>query len=187
MGALLVKSLLRLRQSLGVVTVIVLAACAGAQSVSPNAGAGSSTGIQPTRVTFNHGGRFSAAYAGSYSFSGDCSITRMFTYSGSGNAKFLHSSREQINFTWYCGSQNFTGSATLTSIRDPGNSVTASVSSTDFRGPCYGFTMSFTVTGGTGKFRRASGSGTVVMHGFTGDCASYSYSDKWKGTLKFRR
>ena len=174
------KSLLRLRQFLAVVAVIVVAACNTAQNVSPNVGAGSNSRLGPTRIIVNREGRFTAAYSGTYSMFGDCSITRMFTYKGNGNAKFLHSSSEQIKLTWYCGSQNATGSATLTSIRLPGDSIAASVSSTDFKGPGSGFTASFKVTGGTGRFRRASGSGTIVSSKFE----SYSYSDKWRGTLK---
>jgi hypothetical protein len=128
-----VKSLLRLRQSLAVVAVTVLAACYAAQNVSPNAGAGSSARLGPTRIMFNRGGHFTAAYSGTYSKSGDCSATAMLTYKGNGNAKFLRSSSEQVKLTWYCGSQDVTGSATLTSIKVPGNSITASVRSTDFK------------------------------------------------------
>jgi len=109
----------------------------------------------------------------------------MFTYNGNGNARFLHSSSEQIKFTWYCGSRDVTGTATLTSDQVSRNSITVSVSSTDFKSPCYGFTMSFTVTGGTGRFRRASGSGTIVLHTLSGKCLSYSYGDKWRGTVKY--
>ena len=174
------KSLRRLRKSLAVVAVIVLAACDAAQNVSPNVGTGSNSRLVPASIIFNHERRFTAAYAGSYSKTGDCSTTAMFTYKGNGNARFLHSSSEQIKLTWYCGSQNATGSATLTSIRLPGDSIAASVSSTDFKGPGSGFTASFKVTGGTGRFRRASGSGTIVSSKFE----SYSYSDKWRGTLK---
>jgi hypothetical protein len=180
-----VKSLLRLRQSLAVVAVTVLAACYAAQNVSPNVGAASNSRLGPTRIVFNHGGRLTAAYSGTYSKSGDCSATAMFTYNGNGKAKFLHASSEQIKFTWYCGSRDVTGSATLTSIQVPRNSITASVRSTDFKTPCDGFTMSFTVTGGTGRFRRASGSGTIALNTPSSECISYSYSDKWRGTLKF--
>jgi hypothetical protein len=109
----------------------------------------------------------------------------MFTYKGTGNAKLLHSSSEQIKLTWYCGSQDVTGSATLTSDRVSRDSITANVSSTDFKSPCYDFTMSFTISGGTGRFRRASGSGTIALHRPSSECLSYSYSDKWRGTLKF--
>lgn len=179
------KSLRRLRQSAAVVAVIVLAACDAAQNVSPNVGAGSNSHLEPTRIIFDHGGKFTAAYSGSYSKSGDCSATAMFTYKGNGNARFLHSSSEQIKLTWFCGSADVTGSATLTSVQVPRDSITASVSSTNFKSPCYGFTMSFTVTGGTGRFRRASGSGTLVLHPLSSNCLSYSYSDKWRGTLKF--
>ena len=177
------KSLLRLPQSLAVVAVIVLAACNGARNVSPNVGAGSNSRLRPTRIVFNHGGRFRAAYSGTYSKSGDCSDTATFTYKGNGNARFLHSSSEETKFTWFCGSRGATGSATLTSTQVPRDSVTASVSSTNFDGPCDGFTMSFKVTGGTGRFRHASGSGTIVFTP-SSEC-SYSYSDKWRGRLKY--
>jgi hypothetical protein len=180
------KGFFRLRQAIAVVGIIVLAACDAAQNVSPNVDAGSNARLRPTRVAFNHGGRFTAAYSGSYSKTGDCSATAMFTYKGNGNARFLHSSSEEIKLTWICGSRNATGSATLTSSQVPGDSITSSVSSTDFMSPCYDFTLSFAVTGGTGRFRHASGSGTIVFHRLSSDCSSYPYSDKWRGTLKFR-
>ena len=171
--------LLGLRRSLAVAAVIVLAACNAPQNLSPNVGLG------PTRITLKHGGRFTAAYSGTYSKSGDCSATAMFIYKGHGGAKFLHSSSERITLIWYCGSQDVTGSATLTSIQVPDDRITASVSSTDFKYPCYGFSMSFTVTGGTGRFRHASGSGAIALNRPSSKCISYAYSDKWRGTLKF--
>ena len=179
------NSLLRSRQSLVAIAIIVLAACNAAQNVSPDVGAGSNSRLKPARLIFNHGRRFTAAYSGTYSKDGDCSATAMFTYKGNGNARFLHSSNEQIKVTWYCGSRDVTGSATLTSIQAPGDSISASVSSTDFKPPCFDFIMSFTVTGGTGRFRRASGSGSIFLKGLSSKCSSYSYSDNWKGTLKF--
>jgi hypothetical protein len=162
----------------------VLAACNAGQNVSPNVGAGSNFRLAPARIIFNHGGKFTAAYSGAYTWFGDCSGTRMFDYKGDGHARPLHSSTEQIKFTWYCGTRNVTGLATLTSVQVPRDGIAASVSSTDFMGPCYGFTLSFTITGGTGRFRRASGFGTIVVNGHSGKCSSYSYSDKWRGTLK---
>jgi hypothetical protein len=176
------KTFLRLRQALAVAAVIVLTACNAAQNVSPSVGTDSNSGLEATRMIFNREGKFAAEYSGTYSKSGDCSLTATFTYNGNGHANFLHSSSEHLSLLWYCGSGGLTGSATLTSAQHPGNSITASVSSNDFKGPCYGFTMSFTVTGGTGRFRRASGSGTIV---FPSSECMYSYSDKWRGTLKF--
>lgn len=179
------KRILRLRQSLAVVAVTALPACYAAQNVSLSVGVGSNSHLGATRVIVNHGGKLAAAYSGSYSTSGDCSATAMLIYKGTGNATFLHSSSEQVKLTWYCGSRDVTGSATLTSIQVPGDSVSASVSTTDFKAPCDGFTMSFTVTGGTGRFRRASGSGTIALKRLSSKCSSYSYNDKWKGALKF--
>jgi hypothetical protein len=180
-----VKSLLRLRQSLTVVAVMVLAACNAAQSVSPNVGAGSNARLGATGIVSNHGGRFRATYSGTYSRLGDCSDTATFTYQGNGTARFLHSSSEQIKLTWYCGSENATGTATLTNVQVPRDTVTASLSSTDFTGPCDGSTVSFTVTGGTGRFRRASGSGEIALRKLSSRYDCYSYRDKWRGTLNF--
>lgn len=174
----------RLRQSVAVVSVIVLAACA-AQNVSPNVGLASNSHVRTTRIISNHGRKFAAAYSGSYSKTGDCSATAMFTYKGDGKARFLRSSNEQIKLTWFCGSTDIAGSATLTSNRDSRDSVSASVSSTNFKSPCYDATMSFTVTGGTGRFRHASGGGSLVVHPLSSNCFSYSYSDKWRGAIKF--
>jgi hypothetical protein len=178
-----VESLLRLRQSLAAAAVIVLAACNAAQNASPTVTAGSSSRSTPARISFNHGSGFTAGYSGTFTRSGDCSATATYNYNGSGNARFLHASSERSKLTWFCGTAGATGSATLTSSRVRRDSITVSLSSKDFDGPCYSFTMSFTVTGGTGRFRNASGSGTIAVTK-SSDC-SYSYSDKWKGKLTF--
>jgi hypothetical protein len=179
-----VKNLPRLRQSLAVAAIVVLAACDAEQNVSPSVGAASNSRLGQTGIVSNHGGRLTAAYSGTYSRSGDCSLTAMLTYKGDGKAKFLHVSSEQLRLSWYCGSGDAAGSATLTSVQHPRDSITARVSSADFKDSCDGFTMSYSVTGGTGRFRRASGSGTIALSTLSSQCA-YSYSDKWSGTLKF--
>ena len=177
------KSLLRLRQSLAVVAIVELAACSAAQNVSPNVGAGSNFRLGPTGIVFNHGGTFKAAQSGTYSKSGDCSDTARLSYKGNGHARFLHASSEQISLTVYCGARYATGSATLTSVRHPGDSITASVSGY-VASRCDGFTMPFTITSGTGRFANASGSGTIVLKAPSGGCP-YTYTDKWSGTLTF--
>ncbi len=176
---------LRLTRSLAIAAVIALAGCAAAPSLSPSVGTAAYSRLVPPGAAFARGGKMTAAYSGSFSRDGDCSATAMFSYTGTGNATFLHTSSEQIRLTWYCGSRDIAGSATLTSTEAPRDSITANVSSSNFKTPCYGFTMSFTVTGGTGRFRRASGSGTIVVHRRSTQCLPYSYRDKWRGTLKF--
>ena len=178
------KSLPWLRQSLAMVAVIVLAACNAGQNVPSNV-AGPNSGLRRTSITFDHRRKFTAAYSGTYSKSGDCSLTAMLIYKGQGKAKFLHSSNEQLSLILYCGSRGLTGAATLTSVQRPRDTIAASVTSSDFKSPCNGFTMSFTVTGGTGRFRRATGGGSIVLNALSSKCSSYSYSDKWSGTLKF--
>jgi hypothetical protein len=164
--------------------VIALAACNAAQNVSPSVGSAASSTSGPTGVMSDHGRKFKATYFGSYSKSGDCSATAMLNYNGDGSAKILRSSTERMKLRWYCGSQNASGSVTLTSDKHPRDSVTAGVSSTDFKSQCYGFNASFTITSGTGRFRYASGSGTIAVTTASNDCISYVYSDKWSGRLK---
>ena len=182
---MLVERLRRSRLSFAVVAMVALAACDATQTVSPKVAAGSKSGFGPTGKVFDHSDKFGAAYSGTYNKSGDCSATAMFTYDGSGHARFVRFSNEQIKLTWFCGSEDVTGSATLTSARAPRDSITASLSSKDFKGACYGFTLSFTVTGGTGRFRHASGGGTIVLNVPSARCVGYYYSDRWRGTLKF--
>jgi hypothetical protein len=179
------KSLLRLVRPAAVVAVCVSAACNAAQNVSPSAVTGPNARLGRTRVIAAHGGRFKAAYAGTFTRSGDCSDTAMFSFSGNGHSKFLHSSDEQLKLTWLCGGREVKGAVTLTSAGAPGNHFTASVLSTDFNGPCSGFTLSFTVVSGTGKFQHASGGGTIVVRRPSSSCTAYTYSDKWTGTLHF--
>lgn len=171
-------------RSLLATAIVGLAACSAAQNVSPNLGAGSSAQTGATRIVSDHGGKFRARYSGNVHRTGDCSATAMVTYAGSGkaSARFLHSSNEKLVFTWFCGSPNFSGAMTLTSVRHPHDTVIASVTSNDYKDPCYGFTMAYTVTGGTGRYRHAAGSGTIVVN-TTGECAYYPYHDEWKGTL----
>jgi hypothetical protein len=179
------KSLPRLPQPLAVLVIIGFAACNAGPNVSPNVDSGPNLNLGSTRQIVDRKGTFRAAYSGSYQQSGVCSLTGRRTYNGSGNAKFLHSSSEQLSLTWFCGSVRVIGSAIIASVQHPRDSITASVNSTDFKNPCAGFTMAYTVTGGGGRFRRASGSGTIVVNKLSSRCTSYTYNDKWRGTLKF--
>lgn len=177
------KSHLRLRQSLAAAT-IVLAGCSAAQNVSPSVGAGSNSRLGSTPIVFDHA-KFRAAYSGSYGYRGDCSDTKIITYSGSGHAEFLRSSSEAISLTWNCGAETLTGSATLTSTTNPRNSITASLSASYVTNLCALPPLSFTITGGSGRFRHATGSGTLnFVEGSSYCFFYYEYADKWRGTLR---
>jgi hypothetical protein len=72
------------------------------------------------------------------------------------------------------------GTATLTSSVNPANSITVSLAP-EYHSWCS--TGSYRVTGGTGSFAGATGSGTVTFA-----CSMFpsTYTDQWKGTLQWK-
>src|SRR4029077_7994248 len=108
------------------------------------------------------GGPFGARYAGTEAGGFSCALGSTFKFSGAGSAAFLHASSESGSMVWSHGfSCDLQGSATLTSTKHPHNSVTVRLE--------YGLPgaqhslkgMPFTVTGATGRFADAAGSGTI--------------------------
>lgn len=137
------------------------------------------------------GGAFSAGYAGSDTLLA-CHVPDgqgSFKFSGTGTGTFIHTSNEQGSMSGNvfegCG---WTGSATLSSASHPRNSIIVNLSLArpglgGFNTPCntHGKKITFSVSGGTGRFALATGSGTVM---FT--CNSNgSYTDRWSGTITF--
>lgn len=134
------------------------------------------------------GGSFSASYSGTWTARNfpceEPPLPGSFTFNGNGSGSFIHMSGEHIFFIgctvpWH-------GTATLTSSRFPNNSITATVDHVLARSnPCdaFGRHVDFTVTGGTGRFASATGSGTIAItcHGNT----SGTYTDQWSGTITF--
>ena len=179
------KNPFRLQQSLAVAAMTVLAACSAAQSLSPGLSAGSNVRVGARTIVSSHEAKFTAAYSGRISQNGDCSDTKMLTYKGSGRAKFLRSSSELISLTWNCGTGGVTGSATLTSTKHPGDSIAASLSATHVTNACSMQPLSFTITGGSGRFRHATGKGTLSFIEGSSYCFYYDYADKWRGTVSF--
>lgn len=169
------KSLRHLQLSSALAAIVALAACSATQNLSPSTAAGSDSRVAT---------KFTASYSGTISVNGDCSITKTFTYKGTGRSKFLGSSSELISLTWNCGSQDVAGSATLTSTKHPRSSITASLSGTHVKNPCDMPPLSFTITSGTGRLRKATGSGTLVFTELSSYCLYNQYTDKWRGTLK---
>jgi hypothetical protein len=142
-------------------------------------------------TTLPRGGTFTADYSGNYSLEkcvpGSRRQDGFFTFSGTGIAKFIHASTEEGQMQrsvigdfcvpkWY-------GTATLTSKAHPKNTLQIALTTRENNdNPCTEAVL-FTVTGGTGKFVNASGSGQVT---FT--CAGYgsaSYTDQWGGSISY--
>ena len=136
----------------------------------------------PTGKSASNGGAFTATYSGSETNGSTCFLNRTFRFSGTGSASFLHQSEESGSMVWefdpFC---NLTGRATLVSASHPLNSVSVTLQAG--AAACGGFLhkTTFTVHGGTGRFRHATGGGTIQFN-----CTSNgSYTDKWSGTLNF--
>lgn len=118
---------------------------------------------------------FHAAYSGQFACKPDGSIGHIGVWAvfhGRGKASFLHGSLEQIVYP-NCGSYG-----TFMLWRSPyKDSIHGYLSGAECS------TNTYTVTGGTGKFTKATGIGTVT---FTCLGRNYSsYSDEWTGKISF--
>lgn len=125
------------------------------------------------------GGAFSASYSGTVS-SKSCGFKcTKETLTGSGRASFLHKSTQAETLTIECAVEacSATGFATLTSDSHPLNAITIYLASETQGEIDYG---TWYVTGGTGKFANASGSGYWHTSYGTG-----TYSQTLSGTLTF--
>lgn len=126
---------------------------------------------------------FIANYKGRYRLEGlGCGIGRHmhFKFHGTGNARFLNESKEQ-GVLKAGGSPTgrcyWSGDATLSSSTNPDDSIFMQLSIENYA--ClYGGT--FQVSGGTGKFVNATGSGTLTLQ-----CSGNKYVDQWSGTLYY--
>ena len=157
--------------------VLTLVGCSAVSTLPTNPG--HLTGQLPPRQA---GGSFSGGYSGTHSGSGDCLFGATFNFRGRGSASFIHDSTESGSMAWSFGhSCAFRGKATITSINHPANSITVVLGPSG--APCginiHG--VDFQVLSGTGRFRNASGSGTVKFRCHTGG----TYNDAWSGTLTF--
>lgn len=162
------------------IAAAVLTGCGGSQSGVPltNAGMPSELG-QPAK-----GGMFNGAYSGTRKTTGSCAKTgyEAISYSGKGTASFLGPSSESGGIKIYggggLGQCKFTGgSFTLTSSKHPTDKISLSVSPPNIMGN----PVTYTITGGSGRFAKATGSGTWSLANRRHD----TYSDKWSGSISF--
>ena len=161
--------------------VLTLAGCSAVPSIPAH------VQTQGAAIRTN-GGTFTASYSGNwFALNFPCEeppLGGSFTFNGRGSGSFIHMSREHIFFIG-C-TQPWAGTATLMSARYPRDTINANVNHLLFRSnPCevFGKHVDFTITGGTGKFAAATGSGTITItcHGVT----SGTYTDQWSGTISF--
>ena len=174
------------RLSIAVCFIFLLVGCCGTQTTSVVSGTPLGS-VDPNAS----GGQFSPAYAGSYSFT-KCLGTQQpgsFSFQGTGSGQFIFKSSEtgSMQAVDQGGQCKWTGKATLANTLRPKNSITFRLTGARILGtylpPCGSNSKapSYTVTGGTGKFAHASGSGIVK---FT--CKSDgTYTDQWVGMLQF--
>ncbi len=108
-----------------------------------------------------------------------------FTFYGSGTAKLLGASLEHGQMTEKLLNgrtcvREWDGSATITAQDDPDSSISVTLSQPSHPSPCQR-AVTFTVTGGTGKFSGATGNGTVAFK-----CRDDgSYEDRWSGSIEY--
>lgn len=158
------------RWTLSACVALLLAGCGEGQVASPGTiqQFSGSAGSTPTASQLS-GGAFSASYSGSDGGHSCGSGCRVEVLRGSGTATFLHRSSEKVRIKMVDGAS--TAKAILKSLRSKTDSITAALSPNS---------NAYTVTGGTGRFAHATGSGTISR-------AYYpkSYTDTWTGTLYF--
>lgn len=158
---------------------------AGSVAAAPAQAAGAHTFSTP----LTGGGAFTSTFGGIFTFIGCPSgLNCTLVLTGGGPATFLGTSRDTtvISLTGLSlPCVQVGGSSVLTSTATSGDAVTANISGTlCLRNPPIKglrFSLNYIVTGGTGTYSGASGSGTI-----TGVVIfNRTYFDAWKGTLIF--
>ena len=166
------------------ITTLLFVGCSAVSSIPAH--------LQPVKSAIQQsGGPFSASFMGHFRL-GVCSPPDgqgRFTFEGFGSGSFIHGATESgaMNGNVFTGCP-WTGSAKLQSTRRTQNSITMSLSlerpTLGSNNPCNPGSqrhVMFTISGGTGRFANATGSGTVA---FT--CHSDgSFTDAWSGTISF--
>ena len=155
-------------------SLVVLAGCGGPQaSVMPGQAAGlapSNASRQTSRRPL--GGAFFARYSGHWrGRNGRCGFPcQSKVFHGTGTATILGTGRERMTLHIMVSQ----GPATLTSSTSKRDTINMIV-----QGSACTF-LTYAVVGGTGRFTRAAGSGTVVSN-----CNGQDYTDVWAGSLYY--
>lgn len=168
----------------------LLSGCGGKEEISSTSllvPLGDGSTISRNASWTDAGGQFTAAYTGTSSYHSCINEDKQGydKFSGTGSATFVHASVESVESLkavtheegfFNCPVVSFTGS--LKSKQHPGNAIFVSITN---RSDPLCATDEFSITGGSGKFAHATGSGSVTFV-----CSgSYSYTDQWSGSISF--
>lgn len=171
--------------SLSIGAAALFAGCGGSQSAT---GAVRVNAVAPeARAVRTRGGAFTGAYSGGFDVSSVICGSEQYALTGAGKGSFLRQSTEFTILLGACLKSGWSGSSILTSSKDPANAIYVNFP-LQVQGMCLNYPFSYTVIGGTGKFARATGSGTVT---FKFKCHHFFrrrnglYSDHWSGTLYY--
>lgn len=168
------RSLAETRNALTFLATLSVAGCGGGEVAHPNPPQqfASSGGPKSTESQLS-GGAFSANYSGrwrlQHSWVGD-----EFVFDGQGTASFIGKSGEAGSL----GPPEMFGIVTLASDSKHRNTIAMGLPSVNL---C-GHHSTFYVHGGTGKFRNATGGGTL---NFICHRHPRAYTDSWTGTLYY--
>lgn len=175
-----------LRRTLLTALVTLSVVGTGAAAATP---ARAASGAHTYTMPLTSGGAFTATMGGIFTFIGcPSSVGCTLVLTGRGPASFLGKSRDTtvISLTGLSlPCVQVGGTSVLTSTVTPANAVTTSFTgSLCLRNPPIkglSFILNYTVTGGTGAYSGATGSGTIL-----GAVAfDRTYADAWKGTLTY--
>lgn len=164
------------------IAAMLFAGCSGPQAQSWNPASPFQSNAKPNGKSLKPaaGGSFTASYAGT--FTELCLDARRpprvacaYKFDGSGGGTVIR--RSILKGKLFCSlSGGSSGLFKLKSRKHPADRVYASAT------PCGGSGVSYTITGGTGKFANASGNGTVS---FSLDYSNNTFTSSWTGTLNF--
>ena len=167
-----------------IVFVLLLIGCSSSSTLPTNE-------IHAAGKMGSAGGALSGSFAGSFTeIPCGMNSSGVLSFGGSGKATFIGRSSESGTMAAGGGAcVTWRGSASLVSRFHPANTLTVSLTFNDNdHNPCNDprhhqrTPASWAVSGGTGKFAHATGSGTVTL---ICDFSNHTYTDTWTGAIHF--